>query len=126
MAKAEYFADGRVPADDDAHHMAVEQGLVPENCRLGGVTIDMFRRVLDGRGSTEKVCSLCPYPHRHICGGPQKKAAPIIERKELVAELAENAIQTLAIADKAKRDIAKGVLRKGLEDMEVFRRAKKK
>jgi len=64
--KPHYFKQDAADADDMFLHMAIQQGYVPKNCLLGGLTI--MAETNAGRDA----CAGCEGP-RERCGGRPKR-----------------------------------------------------
>jgi hypothetical protein len=124
--RPEYFRDGRVSPDDDVHFAAIEEGIIPEACRLGGPSISLLRPVADARAV--KLCDLCPYTHRNICGGAPKPTADLYKSTEDpkfrldVDELALRLRTSEAASLKMKRDAARAKLENGVRTAASERR----
>ena len=70
-----WFNKGHVPAGEDTlHEKAVAEGIVPENCLMGGVPIWRFHEM------GVDICQLCNWP-RNLCGGRPKRKDGVIETR---------------------------------------------
>lgn len=118
--KHHYFGPtDRVSPDDDVHHAAIAAGELPERCRLGGPSITLIR--LAAQSADKRICDLCPFPHRHVCGGtPVDQATKKISLDE--TELAAMMQATEARNLKLKRDLARAKIQNGLLEADTRRK----
>lgn len=71
----DWFAKGYVPVGDDPYHdKAVQDGLVPQACLMGGTAIWSFHE----KGID--ICQLCHW-RRELCGGRPMRKDGVIETK---------------------------------------------
>lgn len=92
MVKRSYLGQMRPDLDDKVYWLALEQGIVGENCTVGGPVIDELRNY-----APKDICSVCSVSAKHretVCMGRPQKQSLVTKELDAMPVVAHAAHQT--------------------------------